>query len=218
MCQCNKKVPITHYRSIPQQNPKPRLQSKSQPLPRSVKSKPTVNRYVNVYPMKKTTQKSKRSTKIRRTGNKPHYKNQNVGVRMRGVSPKDFARERQQKKYNTVNKKMSYQSSEYDKIPKHKLKSWNTIHIKARNANTPEKKQEFIRYINYLATHFPCPQCVNHIKEYLVQHPIESYLNVKDGNGKDIGLFKWSWEFHNAVNRRLGKAEMTWDKLLKIYI
>lgn len=88
------------------------------------------------------------------------------------------------------------------------LRSWDAIHQMAKNIDTVEKRREFETYIKYLGNNFPCPKCRPHIKQYLATHPI----NV------ETDISKWSWEFHNNVNTRLGKPTMLWKDYSNKYL
>ena len=150
---------------------------------------------------------------------KPHLNNFVSNNNNGAVSKMDFAKNRAAARRHQENRKKNNNNSKKNyKLSESTMKSWNTIHIKARNANTEEKKDEFVEYMNFLTKNFPCPNCIDHIRQYLAKHPIEKYYDIKDKNGNDIGLFKWSWEFHNEVNKRLNKKIMTWEELLRIYI
>jgi hypothetical protein len=49
---------------------------------------------------------------------------------------------------------------------------------------------------------------------------MEEYLNVLvEINDKkmSLGLFVWSWKFHNAVNARIKKPLMSWDTAYNLY-
>ena len=153
---------------------------------------------------------------------KSHYNNYSKLPGVKGnVSKMDFAKSRAiaRKSQETINNNYNNNNKDiiYMYLPEGTLRSWNTIHIKARNANTKNKKDEFVKYMKYLADHFPCPDCIGHIRNYINKNPIENYYDIKE-NEKDIGLFKWSWEFHNEVNKRLGKKIMSWEELSRIYI
>lgn len=114
-------------------------------------------------------------------------------------------------------KKQNLVNNIYKKMAKYQLKLWSTIHIKANNANTIEKKEELEQYIIYLGYNFPCSRCRPHIIKYLSEHPIKSYYNIIENN-KDIGMAKWSWEFHHNVNVRLNKkVKLTWEQYCKLY-
>ena len=95
---------------------------------------------------------------------------------------------------------------------------WIYGHKKARNANTYQKKVEFVNFLNELSVNFPCHVCRSHIKEYLKSHSTEPYWNIKDAKTKmDIGFTKYFWEFHNVVNKRLNKPIMDWDTMMGLY-
>lgn len=98
---------------------------------------------------------------------------------------------------------------------------WMLIHQKASIANTKEKQLEFIKFMNSVCEHFPCEFCKGHCKAYIQDHPLEKYINVyiKEGSEKKIfiGMFLWSWKFHNSVNQRLQKPLMNWDTAYDMY-
>lgn len=96
---------------------------------------------------------------------------------------------------------------------------WYTIHRTGRLSTNERRKQQFVDLMNSLRDDggFPCLKCRKHIGEYMDSHPFEPYWNLKDALGEDIGMFKWSWEFHNEVNRRLGKPYVSWDDALRIF-
>lgn len=85
------------------------------------------------------------------------------------------------------------------------------MHSMALFSTTKEKMDYYIEYINYLSNNFPCAKCIVHFKNYLKTNNPTKYLNVKDG------LFKWSVEFHNSVNARLGKPVITLVEAYKLY-
>lgn len=86
---------------------------------------------------------------------------------------------------------------------------WFSIHTMAADADTPEKKKHFMYYIRCIAKSLKCQKCHGHATEYIAKNPPEEFFNVTDeSTGKEIGMFKWTWIFHNTVNRRLGKQEI----------
>ena len=94
---------------------------------------------------------------------------------------------------------------------------WYSIHLKAKHATTFEKKQEFVEYMEQLSREFPCMECRNHIKEYLDNNPFDIFFQMINKQQQDIGMFKWSWLFHNAVNTRLGKPYVDWETAWGMY-
>lgn len=94
---------------------------------------------------------------------------------------------------------------------------WSTIHNKAAAANTMEKKEEFIQFMTELSTTFQCIICKNHMIEYIKTHPFDPFMNIVV-KSRDIGMFKWSWMFHNSVNIRLRKSYMDWNTASNMYL
>ncbi len=77
--------------------------------------------------------------------------------------------------------------------------------------------------INFSET-FPCLTCREHIKEYLANNSMEAFWGpiYHEVSGEDIGLFKWTWIFHNVVNARLAhwghaKKQMDFDTAYDLY-
>lgn len=94
---------------------------------------------------------------------------------------------------------------------------WYIVHTLAKHATTPEKKNEFIDFMYLLSVEFPCGKCRTHIQEYIREHSFEPYMNIVNDKGEDIGLFKWSWMFHNAVNVRLHKPFLDFDTAYSMF-
>lgn len=94
---------------------------------------------------------------------------------------------------------------------------WYSIHILAKNAITEAKKNEFIDYMYLLSVEFPCGNCRNHIQVYLNEHPFDPFMNLVNEKGEDVGMFKWTWMFHNAVNARLHKPILDWDTAWEMF-
>jgi len=93
---------------------------------------------------------------------------------------------------------------------------WYVTHLKAKNATDGAKIQEFIDYMHLLADNFSCKTCRKHINQYIKDHPFEDLIYFNDENGR-IGMFKWAWMFHNAVNTRIKKPYMDWKTAWGMY-
>ena len=89
---------------------------------------------------------------------------------------------------------------------------WFTIHSIAAQAKTPEEKKFVIKQIKYLQEHFPCGDCKIHFGEYINKHPLENAIN-----GSEESLFIWTFNFHNAVNFRLKKPQVTYEEAKSIF-
>lgn len=85
---------------------------------------------------------------------------------------------------------------------------WHSIHITAADATSSDKFKHFCSWIRNQIEYLPCDECTEHSKEYLKSNPPE----------KAPDAFFWSWEFHNAVNRKLGKPEMEYNTAKHIYL
>lgn len=97
---------------------------------------------------------------------------------------------------------------------------WHTIHRLAFEAKTKKLQLEFINIMKIICNKFPCSVCKGHCQEYIKNHPLEKYLDVyiEDENGKELlGMFIWTWKFHNAVNARLKKPIMNWNTAYSLY-
>ena len=85
---------------------------------------------------------------------------------------------------------------------------WFAIHNEAKYAIDYPSKLRYISFIKRLSDDFPCLNCKPHFQEYVKKHPFEDYWSRRkmlDGQMIEIGLFEWTVDFHNTVNKRLNK-------------
>ena len=78
---------------------------------------------------------------------------------------------------------------------------WSAMHIDSFNAKTYEEKITCANTIARLISKFPCLKCRRHATEYASHHPFVHTFSDPD----PLSLFKWTVNFHNAVNKRLDK-------------
>jgi hypothetical protein len=98
--------------------------------------------------------------------------------------------------------------------------TWDLLHRQAFQARTHDKQISTIAFIKDVCYGFPCKVCKGHSTEYIKNHPLEEYLDILvDIGGQRIllGIFVWTWKFHNAVNARLKKPIMSWDTVYNLY-
>lgn len=88
---------------------------------------------------------------------------------------------------------------------------WFNMHSTALQATTDYLKQAFIKNTNTLCDAFKCQTCQIHFRKHLDNTNFQNYWNLTY-KGKDIGFFKWTWEFHNIVNKKLKKPEPTFEE------
>jgi hypothetical protein len=92
---------------------------------------------------------------------------------------------------------------------------WYTFHALAAEAKTDTDKRDVIKHIRLIQQKFPCLECKGHFGEYLTKHPPEETLGK---NQSEDSLFLWTVNFHNAVNYRLRKPQVSYEEAKSIYM
>ena len=115
--------------------------------------------------------------------------------------------------------------------------TWFIIHKKAFAAQTRSEQEKFIVFMNDTCTNFGCKKCSGHCLIYISKHPMEEYLGVDvildkslggdaSSSSKEsspapqrvmLGMFLWTWKFHNTINALLNKPLMSWDTALNLF-
>jgi hypothetical protein len=125
--------------------------------------------------------------------------------------------------YNELQKLATTSQDHYHSISDRKYIGpgiWYKKHRDAFHARTLEQQQEFARQTHNLASHFPCKDCRQHFLDYLEKNPIEDMFGKTieiDGDNLHLGVFVWSWIFHNAVNQRLNKPLMEFRSAYNLF-
>jgi hypothetical protein len=91
------------------------------------------------------------------------------------------------------------------------------IHAVAFRSITPELQKYFSFLMECVRDDMRCEECKTHITEYLKNHPIEYWHNYVNLEGRLVGCFIWSVNFHNAVNTRLGKLTIPYTEAYKMF-
>lgn len=94
---------------------------------------------------------------------------------------------------------------------------WWLIHTYAKEAINSPTIEKFIEFMNFLRENFSCKNCRKHINEYMETHPFNDLIKLKNSEGKLIGMFKWAWLFHNAVNTRIHKPYVEWETAVDMF-
>jgi len=89
---------------------------------------------------------------------------------------------------------------------------WWVIHVLSLHATTIELKNNYIMTINSICEHFECNTCKPDFEKFLKTHPIQSYKI-----DKETGLFKWSYDLHYMVNKKLNKSQISFEEALLLY-
>ena len=80
---------------------------------------------------------------------------------------------------------------------------WATIHNIARTYS-PDKPLALRAFMTSLADLFPCAKCAPHFQAAVKSMPVDSTAAV----------LKWSIDFHNSVNARIGKPVRSYPETL----
>tara|TARA_R110000851_G_scaffold317746_1_gene481320 strand:- start:345 stop:713 length:369 start_codon:yes stop_codon:yes gene_type:complete len=83
---------------------------------------------------------------------------------------------------------------------------WAEIHSTAAKS-TPT---QFRKYLGTLGPRIPCEECRYHLRSYIFSNPLTNFEDP----------MIWSIDFHNVVNKRLGKRVLTYQEAyeqVKVY-
>ena len=89
---------------------------------------------------------------------------------------------------------------------------WNMLHMMALvypEKPDEERKQSMLAYLSGMCKNLPCPGCSAHCGLYLNE-------NRPQVDSKQQ-LFQYLVDFHNSVNKRLGKREFSQEEALTLY-
>lgn len=92
---------------------------------------------------------------------------------------------------------------------------WETIHLFAANAVTPEQRSKVADFIRSLVVMYPCKKCRLHTVQFLQEHPIENYMESAQL------LLYFTWLYHESVNQKLNKPlaqRWTWSQMRDHYM
>ena len=89
---------------------------------------------------------------------------------------------------------------------------WTSIHMIALGYPDKPTQEDKINYKEFyinLWKVIPCYKCSINYKRHLQDIPIDEHLN------DNMSLFKWTVDFHNIVNKELGKKQWTFEESLE---
>jgi hypothetical protein len=76
---------------------------------------------------------------------------------------------------------------------------------------SPEEQQAAVNLFESLQHLLPCPKCADHFCQGLSQTPVNQHVRSKQA------LTRWLVDFHNRVNARLGKPQMSYESVAQKY-
>lgn len=85
--------------------------------------------------------------------------------------------------------------------------------VSAPEVVPPEKREKYWNYIDGLPEMLPCQKCAGHAREFVDQHaPHKEHICASREN-----LVKFFVDFHNSVNDRSGKPQLTYDEVYQMF-
>jgi hypothetical protein len=94
---------------------------------------------------------------------------------------------------------------------------WHSIHSLARLSDMTDKQDNYIKIVKYLLQSIRCDECKGHALAYYKENNPRNYKGTTNKEGEEIGMFMWSWKFHNDVNFRLNKPIVDWETAYFFY-
>ena len=91
---------------------------------------------------------------------------------------------------------------------------WSFLHILSISfpeQPTDQQRTHFRSCLEHLSQIMPCEQCRIHMTAYLKGVVWSEVLTSRET------CMRFLWEFHNDVNKRLGKSIYPWDQFLDTY-
>lgn len=94
---------------------------------------------------------------------------------------------------------------------------WYLWHKLALEAVDDESISCYIWMVRNTISTLTC-RCKSDAQEYLNNNPPENYVQIVDDQQIPIGMFVWSYLFHNFVNSKLNKPIMDYNSALLLYL
>ena len=90
---------------------------------------------------------------------------------------------------------------------------WKFMHAVTFSAPanmTADEKEWYKKFFESVAHILPCAKCRQHLQEHMRADPID----LETGQS----LARWLWRVHNAVNRSLGKQEVSFERATELFM
>ena len=91
---------------------------------------------------------------------------------------------------------------------------WFILHLgscAATDSISPQDAQGYWSFIEGIPAMLPCKDCAKHAREYVLNHESQKNNICKSRDA----LIKFFVDFHNSVNRRTGKPEISVEEIKK---
>lgn len=88
---------------------------------------------------------------------------------------------------------------------------WSSIHSIAFTYNPSLNRASYFNFFMLLGNILPCNKCKVHYYEHLDKDELNRALDTNEG------LFKWTYDLHNMVNKSLEVPESEWPSYEKVW-
>jgi hypothetical protein len=118
------------------------------------------------------------------------------------------------------NLKMTYKTKNYPNTSNPEVWGpafWFSLHngaIRYPNNASPIWKERMKNFILGIPVMLPCEKCSDDATSYLESN----YFRINDVVSGKEKLFKFFWEFHNYVNKKLGKKQISLEEAYNMYM
>ena len=99
--------------------------------------------------------------------------------------------------------------------------TWNIFHTVAEKGGLQTDKlfqadegRTWPLFVKSIGPMIPCPYCRDHFHEYIAANP---FLLPTDPSAWNVYIRTWFYNFHEAVNQRLGKPSFPFNQLRAAY-
>jgi hypothetical protein len=95
---------------------------------------------------------------------------------------------------------------------------WWVIHSQAARARNPPEAADYCVLLRSICEDLECPACRHHALAYLHANPPEIWIDRRlTAPNEGLGMLYYTFLFHNNVNAQTGKAQATWDSVVRRY-
>lgn len=99
--------------------------------------------------------------------------------------------------------------------------SWVLLHRKSYLCITIEDNKKMLSFFYDVVNNFGCKKCRKNSQEYISKNDPEKYVTEKIFSEKGeffyLGMFYYIWKFHNEVNKRSSKKEISLEEAIFLH-
>lgn len=89
---------------------------------------------------------------------------------------------------------------------------WRTIHCYAAGYH-PSQMSLFVNFLTFGCMLLPCYECKTEAQKWVALLKEHRDVHMKDNHS----LFKWSYDFHDSINKKIGKTSPPYERVKSAY-